>query len=121
VPSAPPAQRPKRRYIAFQLLCEARVSMKEVVEAISSEALSFFGESKVAELGIWLLDFSEETGKGYLVCNHRYKGEVIACLSLISSISGREASFIVLGVSGTIRSLKRKFLKDDTEMWQEGE
>jgi ribonuclease P/MRP protein subunit POP5 len=112
----PPTLRGKKRYIAFKLFVSGHVSKRELIDVILDEGLKFFGELKMSEFGLWVLEFDVDKGVGFLVCNHRYKGEVIACLSLIDSVSHNNASIQVLGVSGTIKSLKRKFLNDGSNM-----
>jgi ribonuclease P/MRP protein subunit POP5 len=112
----PPTLRGKKRYIAFKIFINGRISKKEVIDAILDEGLRFFGELKMSDFGLWVVECDMDKGVGFLVCNHRHKGEVIACLSLIDSVSHKKASFQVLGVSGTIKSLKRKFLNDGSNM-----
>ncbi|RMF88830.1 MAG: ribonuclease P protein component 2 [Methanobacteriota archaeon] len=108
--------RMKRRYIAFRIHSAGAVAKKDFVHALLDEMLAMFGERLTAEVGLWVLDFDERRRRGFLTCSHRYVGEVIAAISLIHRLSGARASVEVLGVSGTIRSLKRKFLKEDGEI-----
>lgn len=114
----PPTLKGKKRYIAFEVLSSGRVSKKQVIEVIMGEALKFFGELKGSEFSPWVVEFDEEKSRGFLVCDHRFKGEMITALTLITSVEAESASIVVLGVSGTVKSLKRKFLKDDTKVSQ---
>jgi ribonuclease P/MRP protein subunit POP5 len=107
----PPTLKDKKRYIAFRVYGETAITKREVIDAILDETLGFFGENNTSNFGLWVVEFDEEKKEGFLVCNHKYKGEVITALSLIDSVSQR-ISIQVLGVSGTIKALKRKFLKD---------
>jgi ribonuclease P/MRP protein subunit POP5 len=112
----PPTLKDKKRYVAFKVHSKEAVSKKQVIDSILKEALGFFGENRVSDFGIWIVDFNDERKDGYLVCNHRFKGDMITTLTLINSIANQRASVHVLGVSGTIKSLKRKFLNDGSNM-----
>ncbi len=112
----PPTLRAKKRYIAFKVHSEEQVSKKDVTNAILRETVSFYGELSASDFGLWIMDFDEERGAGFLVCNRQFQGEMIACLTLIDIVGREKASFQVLGASGTIKALKRKFLKDGSNM-----
>jgi ribonuclease P/MRP protein subunit POP5 len=112
------AHREKKRYVAFKVMSEAPLTKKDVTRAILNEALNFFGECRFSDFSLWVEDFDEKSSRGFLICNREFKDEVIACLSLIGSVDMKKASFVVLGVSGTIKSLKRKFLNDALDMSQ---
>ena len=114
----PATLREKKRYIAFKALTEGHLAKGQVIGAILDETLRFFGESRASEFALYVMEFNEKSKTGYLICNHRYKGEIIACLALIHSVAQQRVCFQVLGVSGTIESLKRKFLKGNTDMSQ---
>jgi ribonuclease P/MRP protein subunit POP5 len=112
----PPTLRAKKRYIAFKVHSEARVSKKDVTNTILQETVRFYGELSASDFGLWIMEFDEETGDGFLVCNRRFQGDMIACLALIDLVGRENVSFQVLGASGTIKALKRKFLKDGSNM-----
>jgi ribonuclease P/MRP protein subunit POP5 len=112
----PPTLRAKKRYIAFSVHSEGQVSKKDVTTAILRETVRFYGELMVSDFGLWIMEFDEEKGTGFLVCNRRFQGEMIAGLALIDIVEREKASFHVLGASGTIKALKRKFLNDGSNM-----
>jgi ribonuclease P/MRP protein subunit POP5 len=114
--SVPPTLRPNKRYIAFKVYLKGPIKTREAVDTILREVTGFFGENTASHFGLWLTEFDEEKKQGVLSCNRKYKGEVIAALTLISAVGSLEASFHVLGASGTIKALKRKFLKDGSNM-----
>jgi len=45
-----------------------------------------------------------------LRCEYRQVGELKAAMASTKKIGGREASLVILGVSGTLKAAKRKFL-----------
>jgi ribonuclease P/MRP protein subunit POP5 len=107
-----PALREKKRYIAFQVEGERQYSKREVVREIVNQSLSFFGESGASEFNLWVVEFNEALQQGFLVCHNKAVGKLKACLGLIGSIGEEKVHFRVLGVSGTIKSLRRKFLNN---------
>ncbi len=110
IKALPPALRMRKRYIAFRVESDRSFTRDEVVRAIVSSALAMFGEAKVAEFNLFVLDFDEAEQQGFVVCSHRGVTEAIASLSLVSEISGERVHIRTLGVSGTVKALKRKFL-----------
>ena len=110
----PPTLRGKKRYIAFRVHSDAPVKRDEVVGAIWHTVLSFLGEREASNLNLWIKDFDNQ--QGFLVCSHKKTGEVIGCLTLVDEISHRKASIQVLGISGTLKALKRKFLNTSIEV-----
>jgi ribonuclease P/MRP protein subunit POP5 len=112
----PSSLRPKKRYLAFRVVGDEAVSRDEVVRGIWREALSFLGEARSSELHLWVLNFDEERQEGFLVCGHRSVGEVRAVLTLIGELGGKRVVVKPLGVSGTIRALKRRFLNEEVSV-----
>jgi ribonuclease P/MRP protein subunit POP5 len=106
----PPALRMRKRYIAFCAEGDRHFSREEVAKAIFSSALAMFGEAKVAEMNLAVLDFDEAAQEGFVVCSHLSVAQAIAALSLVSEISGERVHLRSLGTSGTVRALRRKFL-----------
>ncbi len=110
IKALPPALRMRKRYIAFRVESDTAFKREEVVKAILSSALGAFGELRVAEANITVLDFDEEEQQGFLVCTHTSVPLAIASLSMVSEIAGERVHLRPLGTSGTVKALKRKFL-----------
>lgn len=108
----PPTMRDKKRYVAFMVFCDSEITKKEVINAIINSAHNFFGELTMSKFNLWVNDFDEDEKRGFLVCNQKYKSEVITSLTLINNVNGIKTHLNILGVSGTIKALKRKFLND---------
>jgi ribonuclease P/MRP protein subunit POP5 len=117
--SIPKTLKPKKRYIAFKVHSDIEISKKNLIEEITKTTLGFFGERLFSDLGLWIQDYDTKRKKGFLICNLTFKSEIITSLTLVNSIGGEAASIQVLGVSGTIKALKRKFLNDRSDMSQE--
>ena len=107
-----PSLRPKKRYVAFVVESDEKVSRKEVIDGILKAVHSFIGMNYASELDLWIMEFDENEQKGFLVVNNKKLGILRACLALISEINNKKVRIRVLGVSGTIKSLRRKFLNN---------
>ncbi len=94
----------RRRYIAFEVIGDR--SKGDVLRAVSSLRAGQ-PESDRALVKLVLYDASSQ--KGLLRCGHRQLDEIKA--SMVGAGGGaKKASFRTVGVSGTIRAAKRKFL-----------
>jgi RNase P/RNase MRP subunit POP5 len=51
-----------------------------------------------------------DSGRVLLRCEHKQVAQVKAAILKLKRIGGRDVAFSILGVSGTIRAAKRKFL-----------
>jgi len=99
--------RPRRRYIAFEIT-GAKMGRNDVAKALD---LTFRG---TPDLGLnrallKLVFYEAGSQRGLLRCGHKQVDEVKAIITG-RKIGEKKASFNILGVSGTIKSAKRKFL-----------
>lgn len=99
--------RQRRRYIAFELI-GSEAGRSDIMRAISHSLLTQNPAFDRRVLKLFFYDVSSR--QGLLRCGHRQVGELKAAMANIKKISGRKASFLILGVSGTLRAAKRKFL-----------
>ncbi len=106
----PPSLRMRKRYVAFLAESDVRLGRREVGSAIAASALALFGETGFSELSLRLLEFSEAEQRGFVVCSHNGVERVVAAMSAVSEIGGARVHLRPLGVSGTVRALRRKFL-----------
>ena len=67
IKALPPALRERKRYIAFCVESDCSFSRNEVVKAVVNSALAMFGEARVAEFNLFVLDFDEARQEGFLV------------------------------------------------------
>lgn len=63
-----------------------------------------------AEVKPRLIFFEAPSQRGLLRCGHGLVDEVKAGMGEAGGIDGKKARFAILGVSGTIRAARRKFL-----------
>lgn len=98
----------RRRYIAFKVLSESRLSPREVYSAILESMARLFGARGLSEANLRLVSFDPSKGVGILRCSHRAVWMVRASLALISHVSSSRVSMHAVRVSGTIRALREK-------------
>ncbi len=103
----PPSLRKRKRYIAFQIISARPVDVDGVREVLSSSLLKLYGalESPSAKL----IEFRD--GKGMIVCPHDELNKVKIALTLIKKIDGQDVIPVILGVAGTIKSCRKKYLE----------
>lgn len=108
----PPTLRDKQRYIAFQVIGERIFKSGEVNKAIWETSLRVLGELETAKAKVWLIRFDERTQTGIVRCDRDYVERVRIALTMLTQINGSKAIIRTLGVSGTIKRLRMKFLKE---------
>jgi RNase P/RNase MRP subunit POP5 len=97
--------RKRRRYIAFESMREA--SVPDVLQTINFLRA---GRPKAEQPMLKLVLYDENSRLGLLRCGHKQVDEIKASMSSAEENHAKMISFRVLGVSGTIRAAKRKFL-----------
>ena len=115
----PPTLREKKRYVAFRVLSDEQISKDELRKAVWVGSLSLLGEIQASSLSLFVLEFDEETSEGFLVCRNNALWKIKAVLALLGEINGKRTHVCVVGVSGTIKALKRKFLNMEPAIIQE--
>lgn len=96
----------RRRYIAFRV--EGRVSKKSVEEIIVRAVKNLYGLHGLWRLEPRLIEFDEEKQIGIVRCNHRWLPWMRASLASITEIDETPVSLHVVGVSGTLRALRKR-------------
>lgn len=103
----PPAIQEEQRYLEFQVRCENRVGLGEVVNTVWDAILGFTGSKGASEMDFWVMGdrFSEEKQKGVVKVNRDSEDELRAALALVDSIGGEKGFIEVTRASGTLKSL----------------
>ncbi|MBM4240808.1 MAG: ribonuclease P [Euryarchaeota archaeon] len=114
----PPSLREKKRYIAFEVISEEPLSRDDLISLIWKSSLAFCGESQTSKFNIWVmkvwkyqLEEHENVLRGILKCTREEVNPVRATMSIIAKFKGKRVVFHTLGISGTIRSATKKFIK----------
>jgi RNase P/RNase MRP subunit POP5 len=97
--------RNRRRYIAFELNCEANLmDVTQIVNLLRANS------PRPQQPQLKLVLYDENKRRGMLRCGHQEVDGIKAALSDVREIGGKNGSFIILGVSGTVKAARRKFL-----------
>lgn len=107
-----PILKERNRYIAFESISDSNFSRGDVIDAIWNSMLNFFGEIVTGKTGLWVMDWDEKKQKGVLKANHKSIETVRTSLALVEGINGHRVIFNVLGVSGTIKKAREKYIQN---------
>jgi len=112
----PPDIRIRERYIVFSIISEKHFSLEEAVRTIWSSALQLFGEAGTSRFHIWIPSnlYNENRGIGIIRCSHDHVQDIRAALTLIKKIDDEPVIIRTMGVTGTIKAAKTKFLDKKT-------
>ncbi len=102
------SRRVRRRYLAIKVLSEKHASRGEVIDAVWNAVLRLFGEYGASQTNLRFIEFDSRRDYAVLRCSHAALEMVRASIVSITEIDRKRAVFHVLGVSGTLRSLRRK-------------
>lgn len=113
----PPTLRAKKRYLAFEVVSASPISYNDLVDALWNGILSFMGELEASEAKLWLIHnlYDPAAQRGVIKCKSTHVEHVRATLALISVIGEARAVVRIIGVTGTIKSAKEKYLKTGRE------
>ena len=110
----------KHRYIIFELITNRDdIDEKKLSDTLWNQILRLFGETGTSQTGLWMIYYDKENKRGVIRTSLDYYENVRAALSVITKLYERqdfqakhknsELIFHVLGVSGTIKTIKEKF------------
>jgi ribonuclease P/MRP protein subunit POP5 len=114
----PPHLRNKKRYMAFEVLSENSLSRDEIISLIWGAAGSLYGSCGVSRFDLWVVKVwkcnssGQNVIKGILRCRREEVVRVRSIFPIINRFKGKRVVFHTLGVSGTIKSARRKFIKE---------
>lgn len=101
----------RRRYIAFEVFHECELDKKSIIHIIHKNYIQLYGEYGLADANIALIDYREN--KGVLRTTNKALENTKTVLALIRLFNKKEVRFKILGVSGTIKKCKKKYLELD--------
>ncbi len=114
----PPTLRERKRYVVFEVISQVPLNREDIISLIWKASLDLFGEYGTSKLNLWIMEVYqhelpdyENVLRGILQCNHREVKKIRAALSVITKFNGARVVFHTLGISGTIRSATKKFIK----------
>jgi ribonuclease P/MRP protein subunit POP5 len=114
----PPTLRDPKRYISFESISQMPLGREEIISLIWETSLNFFGEYGTSMFDIWIMNIlnckisdNKHIIRGIIQCNREEVSSVRVILSVITKFRGGRVVFHTLGISGTIKSAIKKFIK----------
>lgn len=108
----PASMRPKKRYIVFEIISESPVAYKDFNVSAWGAFLTFLGADTSADAKIWLITnlYDSKGQKGVIRCSSAHVEKVRSAMSLITVVGESRSIVRVIGVTGTIKSAKSKYM-----------
>jgi len=105
------SRRMRRRYLALKVESEQPVNERDVIDAVWKAVLKLFGEYGASQANLSLMEYTPQRNFAILRCSHTALERVRASIASITEINGKPAVVHATGVSGTLRTLRKKALK----------
>jgi ribonuclease P/MRP protein subunit POP5 len=88
------------------------VTYGDIIGAVWNSSLNFLGELGSSEARIWFVSglYDEKLQRGVIRCRHDCVEKVRAVLSLVQMIGESRSILKIVGVTGTIKAAKNKYL-----------
>lgn len=104
-----PTLRKRKRYIAIYILFSNYIIHKNLLEnLILNTSNILYGELETSKYGIYILKY--ENNIGIIRCWHDNIQQVLSILSIIRFVDTKDINIRILGYSGTIRSVQKKYI-----------
>ncbi|ENN95850.1 ribonuclease P [Methanocaldococcus villosus KIN24-T80] len=104
----PPTLREKKRYLAVKVLYDGFIDEGEFIRLLREAVINYYGYWGTSKANPWVVYYSYP----YVIvrCQRENVDFVRSSLILVREYKGKNINIICLGVSGTIRKAKIKFL-----------
>jgi|SRR3989344_6956192 len=112
VKTLPPALRLQKRYVIFEAISEHPIEYKDLSESVWMSLLDFSGELGASDARIWMIMnlYDDKAQKGVIQCSIKSVETLRASLALIQIVSENKCIVKVLGVTGTLKSARDKYM-----------
>jgi len=98
-------KRIKRRYLALKLECESLPTEREFMDAVWASVAKLYGEVGASQTSLALINLDIDRKVAIIRVSLAALNLIKASLATITSLTGREATFHVVAVSGTLKAL----------------
>ena len=106
----PPTLKESKRYIVYKMIGQDSVSFNELRSSVDAQCFKFLGELNYSRAGILHLN---ENRYGIIRVNSKYINDVKTAISLTDNVSGKKVIVNCVGVSGTLKKARLKFMKKE--------
>ena len=104
------SKRVRRRYLALRVVSEQHLDERDVIDAVWKAVFELFGEYGASRTNVSLMEYDPQRNYAVVRCSHTALERVRASIASITDINGKPAVIRVIGVSGTLRALRKKAL-----------
>ena len=104
------SKRVRRRYLALRVVSEQHLDERDVMDAVWKAVFKLFGEYGASRTNVSLIKYDPQRNYAVVRCSHTALERVRASIASITEIDGKPAVIRVIGVSGTLRALRKKVL-----------
>jgi ribonuclease P/MRP protein subunit POP5 len=91
-------------------MSEETVNKEDLIKAVWNAVLQLYGEYGASQVNLIPIEVDSERNYAILRCSHKALEMVRASIASITKINEKPVAIHVLGVSGTLKSLRKKFL-----------
>ena len=102
--------REKKRYVVVKIDFE-ELGLEEFREGLKRKILELFGLVGYANINPKIIEDTWDGKRVIIRCSHKWVEHLRFALISINKIKNKRVCFSCLGVSGTIKGVKRKFFK----------
>lgn len=89
-------------------MSEQLLNEKDVIHTIWSAILKLFGEYGASQVNLALIEHDPQKSYAVVRCLHKALEIVKASIASITEINGKPAAIHIVGVSGTLKALRKK-------------
>ncbi|UCH37832.1 MAG: hypothetical protein JSV76_01250 [Candidatus Bathyarchaeota archaeon] len=97
----------RKRYLAFQLYPALNISKRELFTLFMKNIIDKWDKATFDDIHLRIIKYNRDNGLGILRCDHQAVQDLSVALTSITETTF-EFNVSILGVSGTIKALKRK-------------
>jgi len=105
-----PSERQKKRYLAFEINSESKISDIKAVSTEMFKGISSFLGNAAANLKVFTDIWNANKQRGIIRIGHKYVEQLKAALTQIKVIAGQKVTIKSVGLSGTIKKAKMRYL-----------
>ena len=106
----PSSMREKKRYVVFEVISEGDIDVDVLAEEIYRHGIELLGELGLSKLSMWVMKNMFNGKKGIVRVRPGGVEETRLVLASIRQIDETPAIVSVVGVTGTIRAAKIRYL-----------
>jgi ribonuclease P/MRP protein subunit POP5 len=107
-----PSLREKKRYMAFEVISESKLSYLDIQKAVETSLKDYVGTQGKAKAGLLFFKdkYNEKAQKGLIKVNHKHTDELRASFAFIQSINGKKAIIKSIGLSGIMKKAYNNYV-----------